>query len=145
MEAILFAVRDSLQRNMINLGPFQDFSLREIKTAQSFEDSINCSLKFDFLYRNSPCTCPTCLSSAAEPLGNIKKAWAKAKAKAGITKKARLHDIRHTAATRILKESKDITKVQAALGHADLRSTERYEKVDFEELRAAMERMNSKH
>jgi len=145
MEAILFAVRDSLQRNMINLGPFQDFSLREIKTVQSCEDSINCSLKFDFLYRNSPCPCPTGLNRAGEPLDNIKKAWAKAKAKAGITKKARLHDTRHPPATGILKESKEITKVQAALGHADLKSTQRYAKVDFEELRAAMERMNSKH
>jgi len=93
------------------------------------------------LYRNSPCPCPTGLNRVDKPLGNINKAWAKAKAKAGITKKARLHDIRHPPATWILKESKEITKVQAALGHADLRSTERYAKVDFEELRAAMERM----
>ena len=54
------------------------------------------------------------------------------------------HSIRHTTATRILNYSKDITKVQAALGHADLRSAERYAKVDFEELRAAMERRNTK-
>lgn len=145
MEAILFAVRDPLQRNMINLGPFQDFSLREIKTAQSFEDSINCSLKFDFLYRNSPCPCPSCLRRSGEQIGNIRTTWTKAKVKAGIPKHARLHDLRHTAATNFLREEGDIMKVASLLGHADVKSTQRYAKVDLDALRDAMERVNNKY
>ena len=76
-----------------------------------------------------------------ESQGNIKIAWTKAKAKAGVPNYARLHDLGHTPATRMLKAEGDITKVGALLGHADLKSTQRYAKVDFEELRAAMERM----
>jgi integrase len=45
-----------------------------------------------------------------------------------------LHSLRHTTATRLLKKTKDITKVQKLLGHRKLQTTMRYAHISDEDL-----------
>ena len=53
------------------------------------------------------------------------KAFEDAVKKAGIAD-FRLHDLRHTFATWVLRDCKDLSVVGKLLGHSDLRSTQRY-------------------
>lgn len=45
-----------------------------------------------------------------------------------------LHSLRHTTATRLLKKTKDITKVQKLLGHKKLQTTMRYAHISDDDL-----------
>jgi integrase len=51
----------------------------------------------------------------------------------------RFHDLRHTSATRMLKETGSIELVQKLLGHEDIQTTMRYAHSDIDDVRAAME------
>lgn len=48
------------------------------------------------------------------------------------------HDLRHEAACRWLSKGLDLRAIQLLLGHADLKTTQRYLNVTDEELRRAM-------
>ena len=56
---------------------------------------------------------------------NIKKAFKRACERAGISK-LRFHDLRHTAATRMVSAGIDLVVVKEILGHADIQTTMRY-------------------
>jgi integrase len=66
-----------------------------------------------------------------------RKEWQRALAEAGI-EDFRFHDLRHTAATRTLRSSKNLMLVQKMLGHQDIATTLRYTKSDLDDVRAAM-------
>ncbi len=57
----------------------------------------------------------------------------------------RFHDLRHTFATRMRRAGGDLFVVQKALGHRDLTSTQRYSHVTQDDIREAMERMESRN
>lgn len=70
--------------------------------------------------------------------GGWRREWGKALAAAGI-EDFRFHDLRHTAATRMLKATGNLATVKKVLGHQNIQTTMRYAHVEMEDMRAAME------
>jgi integrase len=66
-----------------------------------------------------------------------RKEWKRALIEAGI-EDFRFHDLRHTAATRVLRATGNLQLVQKMLGHKVIATTLRYTKSDLADLRAAM-------
>ena len=58
--------------------------------------------------------------------------------KAGIAKRISPHVLRHTFATELLRQSKNIRLVQKALGHSDLSTTMIYTHIVDSDLKEAM-------
>ena len=63
--------------------------------------------------------------------------WAK---KAGIKKHVTCHTFRHSVATHLLRNRADIRHIQVLLGHASLKTTERYTRVEIEDLKRVVAR-----
>ncbi|MCE7001934.1 tyrosine-type recombinase/integrase [Kibdelosporangium philippinense] len=57
---------------------------------------------------------------------HLKHIWKPALTAAGITRRIRMHDLRHTHASWLLAGRADIQTVRERLGHSSLRATERY-------------------
>ena len=70
-------------------------------------------------------------------IGKIVARWAK---KAGIKKHVTCHTFRHSVATQLLRGGADIRHIQALLGHASLKATERYTRVEVGDLKRVLER-----
>lgn len=66
-----------------------------------------------------------------------RRSWLKALEDAGLDD-VRFHDLRHTAATRVLAASGNIKIVQRLLGHADIKTTVRYLRANVDDVREAM-------
>ncbi len=64
-------------------------------------------------------------TKAGKKLDNVSHSFSTALEKAGITN-FRFHDLRHTAASWMVQGGADIYAVQKILGHADLKTTQRY-------------------
>ncbi|MEI8390837.1 MAG: site-specific integrase, partial [bacterium] len=60
-----------------------------------------------------------------KPYSDIKKGY-KSLCELARIKNLRFHDLRHTAATRMVASGIDLVIVQDILGHADLKTTQRY-------------------
>lgn len=65
--------------------------------------------------------------------------WRRALAEAGISN-FRFHDLRHTAATRLVRASGSLKAAQRLLGHTDIKTTARYAHATDDDVRLAMER-----
>lgn len=61
-------------------------------------------------------------------------------AKAGVKKRVTCHTFRHSVATQLLRGRADIRHIQALLGHASLGTTERYTRVEIQDLRKVVRR-----
>jgi len=70
-------------------------------------------------------------------VGKIIARWTK---KAGIRKHVTCHTFRHSVATQLLRGGADIRHIQALLGHASLKATERYTRVEIGDLKRVVER-----
>jgi integrase len=70
--------------------------------------------------------------------------WDRARVAIGLPA-LRFHDLRHTAATRILAVCGNLNVVKEMLGHADIATTARYANSDTSQVRAAMERAAAQH
>lgn len=73
-------------------------------------------------------------------MSGLDTAFGRAMAKAGI-KDFRFHDLRHTTATRLLRQEGNLRMVQKLLRHSDIATTARYAHVLDEDLRNALNRM----
>ncbi len=73
-----------------------------------------------------------------------RKDWKRALEAAGIID-FRFHDLRHSAATRVLRASNNLKVVQEMLGHSDIGTTARYAHAMIEDVRAAMEAAQSRN
>lgn len=85
---------------------------------------------------------PVWISRTGEPLSvrSISKIVTATMAKAGIEDSA--HALRHTVATRLVREhGRDLVLVADILGHADVKTTRRYARSDLEQRRAALEQL----
>lgn len=65
--------------------------------------------------------------------------------KAGISKHITTHSLRHTFASDLLRDTKNIRIVQKALGHSDISSTQIYTHIVDEELEDAMKGFRNKN
>ena len=60
-----------------------------------------------------------------KPFGNIHYAWNQARREAGLSD-VRMHDLRHSFASFLINSGRTIYEVQKILGHAQVRTTQRY-------------------
>jgi len=74
-------------------------------------------------------------------LANINEAWRRVLKAAGIVG-LRIHDLRHTFATRALAAGADVETVRALLGHHSIAVTARYVHTDGDRMRQAVERLS---
>ncbi len=77
-------------------------------------------------------------------LGDFKDSWWEALSEAGI-KNFHFHDLRHTFATDMISGGARDFTVQAALGHANMKTTSIYAHIKNEYLRAALEMVSDKN
>jgi site-specific recombinase XerD len=57
--------------------------------------------------------------------------------KAGIPERTRIHDLRHTFASRMVSAGCTLYEVKELLGHADVRTSQRYTHLSMKAARAA--------
>ncbi len=76
-----------------------------------------------------------------EKIASWRKAWAGAKKRAGV-KDFRWHDLRHTAASRMVANGADISAVQEVLNHSSITVTRRYVHHDQDAKRKALESLS---
>lgn len=78
---------------------------------------------------------------SGEKYGNWRKAFQNAVKKAGL-KDFRFHDLRHTFASHLVMNGKDLYTVQQLLGHATATMTQRYAHLSMEHKREAVNGLN---
>lgn len=81
----------------------------------------------EFLFANS---------KTGKPMSSIHFLWDKARAKAGL-KEVRMHDLRHSFASAMVNMGMTLYDVKEMLGHANIKTTERYAHLSRERLRTA--------
>ncbi|GAB6842311.1 integrase [Methylorubrum rhodinum] len=73
----------------------------------------------------------------------MKTAWRRARGPAEVDG-FRFHDLRHTAATRLLRSGANIMAVRNLLRHTDVATTAKYAHVTMDDLRESMERLGER-
>lgn len=118
----LWPSAQSFNWNSMDIGPHRDL-LGELTEMFS---SIKINSAFVFCKDNG------------ERYSKIQKVFEKAREKAGI-KDFRFHDLRHTAATRMVTKGVDLATVKELLGHRSINTTMRYAHPTPEHKRKAVE------
>ncbi|WP_188610087.1 tyrosine-type recombinase/integrase [Chelatococcus reniformis] len=73
----------------------------------------------------------------------LKSAWRRHGARAAGVKDFRFHDLRHTTATRLMRERGNIKIVSRVLRHEDIATTSKYAHVHDDDVREAMEAVSA--
>ena len=115
---ITLPINDEMMQLLLNLGPKSKGPV--------------------FTFGQNGCTCWHCETKKGDPIRSIDTTWKGAVRRAGIYHKVRIHDIRHTTATRLLKRSRDLRLTQQYIGHADIKTTMRYAEYEEDEMMAGM-------
>ncbi|MFC1887100.1 tyrosine-type recombinase/integrase [Thermodesulfobacteriota bacterium] len=75
---------------------------------------------------------------------NLRKAYARAKAKAGIEQPFRIHDLRHSFASNLVMDGSDLKTVQELLGHRNIATTTRYAHLSMEHKKGKVDNLFKK-
>ena len=120
----------SSKTNRKRVIPINDTLVRELKRVNSSGEG------HVFLYLDSK-------TGKNRPVKSIKTAFNRACERAGI-EDLRFHDLRHTAASRLIDRGADPVAVQYILGHANLKTTEIYLHSYLQQMRKAIDRLGPK-
>lgn len=101
--------------------PLSDSALWALKAVQKKDDS-------PFVFA-SPVT--------GKAFTGIRRTWYKLRRKAGLPSNIRMHDLRHTFASRLVSAGESLYVVQQMLGHADPRTSQRYAHLSMDVQRRA--------
>lgn len=85
-------------------------------TAKSIIESLDTKGKYAYLFINP---------KTGKPYTTIMKVWSRLRNKAGLPH-LRIHDLRHQYASFLVNSGRSIYEVKTILGHADIKTTERY-------------------
>jgi len=142
---LVLATRTALRkRNILDLSVDEtDFSARVIRVKQKGGRTHNLPMS-DEVYRVLEEIRPESgfyflNPKTGRPFQRIGKTFSTVKTAAGISKEFRYHDLRHSAATKLLKATGNLKLTARVLGHSSTRVTERYAHVLDDDLRAAVE------
>jgi len=135
----------SLQWNQVNFGA-KKIRVEKTKSGKTRFININTPLLEELLKlreRNgqSPFVFPN--PETGRPLNSVKKAFKGACRRAGI-KGLRLHDLRHTFASRLIEYGVDIETLRSLLGHYSILITQRYMHSNDERKQKAVELLSKK-
>ncbi|MEI8390777.1 MAG: tyrosine-type recombinase/integrase [bacterium] len=103
-----------LKKRMFTLYETKNGKIRKIPMSDTVYNSLKEHSKDGEYVFTNPMT--------GEPYNDIKRAFTRACNDAGI-EKLRIHDLRHTAATRMVSAGIDLVVVASILGHSDIRIT----------------------
>jgi integrase len=122
MEQALWMIpaSNSKSKRMKHL-PLSDSALWALKAVTKREDS-------PYVFA-SPVT--------GKPFTGISRTWYKLRRKAGLPTNFRIHDLRHSFASRLVSKGQSLYVVQQMLGHADPRTTMRYAHLSMDTQRQA--------
>jgi integrase len=101
--------------------PLSESALWALKAVQKKDDS-------PFVFA-SPVT--------GKALTGIRRTWYKLRRNAGLPSNIRMHDLRHTFASRLVSAGESLYVVQQMLGHADPRTSQRYAHLSMDAQRKA--------
>jgi integrase len=76
-------------------------------------------------------------------VSKINRGFARAKVLAGIERRCRLKDLRHTFGSNLASRGVSLQKIAKAMGHASTRTTERYARVSEESVREIASALDS--
>lgn len=141
-----YAVRPGLTWDRVN---YEEHSIvvygksrsRVVPLEQSVQDTLRCLEEGQKRNRTYQSDGAVFLSSKGTPLRDPRTAFQTACRKAGIQRKVRFHDLRHTALTRLAKLRLAPATIQRVAGHSTQQMTARYINIDNEHMIDSVRRL----
>ncbi len=144
---IIIAVNSGMRRGEILSLRWQQIDLQRglihlsiTKSGKSRAVPINKAVREELLKLDRKQECLFLNSQTGKPLREVKRSFREACREARIDG-LHFHDLRHTAATRLMEGGADPFTIASILGHADLRMTARYTHAAESRKREALEKI----